>query len=107
MRNLLRIADSRPDGPAEPPAGPPLSGTHAEKQLRGEPECVSSADWPPFLAGLPGLAECPERTPEQGQNLDKELPRERRDGGEATGARLPDARRRDQEAQGREEHPDR
>src|SRR5262249_51082236 len=49
----------------------------------------------------------PERYPEQGQVLDEELPRGPREGGEAAGTRRPDARRRDQEAQGREEHPDR
>src|SRR5262245_8367898 len=47
----------------------------------------------PSLAGLPGLAERPERNPEQGQVLDEELPRERGEGGEAAGARRPDARR--------------
>src|SRR5262245_797521 len=98
MRNLLRIVDSTPDGPSESPAGPPLSGIHAEKQLRGEPECVSSADWPPFLAGLPRLAKRPDRDPEEGQVLDEELPRERGKGGEAVGTRLPDARCRDEEA---------
>src|SRR3954447_11772680 len=61
----------------------------------------------PSLARLPGFAEQPERNPEQGQVLDEGLPRERRQGGEAAGTRLPDARRRDEEAQGREEHPDR
>src|SRR5262245_62009193 len=60
---------------------------------------------PPLLARLPGLAERPERNPEQGQVLDEELPRDRREGGEATETWLPDARRRDEEAQGREEHP--
>src|SRR5262249_25711796 len=58
------------------------------------------------LARLPGLAERPERDPKQGQVLEQELPRFPREGGEAAGARLPDARRRDEEAQGREEHPD-
>ena len=46
-----------------------------------EPERESSVDWPPSLAGLPGLAERPERNPEQGQVLDEELPRERGEGG--------------------------
>src|SRR4051812_13395069 len=59
----------------------------------------------PLLARLPGLSERPERNPEQGQVLDEELPRDCREGGEATETRLPDARRRDKEAQGREEHP--
>src|SRR5438552_16773664 len=59
------------------------------------------------LARLPGLAERPQRNAEQGQILDEELPRLPREGGEAAGTRLPDARRRDEEAQGREEHPDR
>src|SRR5262249_60845456 len=59
------------------------------------------------LASLSCLAERPERNPEQGQVLDEELPRDRRQGGEATETRLPDARRRDEEAQGREEHPHR
>src|SRR6059036_197745 len=59
------------------------------------------------LARLPGLAERPERDPEQGQVLDEELSRERREGREAAKTRLPDARRRDEEAQGREEHPHR
>src|SRR5260221_555224 len=58
------------------------------------------------LARFPGLAERPERDPEQGQVLDEELPRFPREGGEAAGARLPDARRGGEEAQGREEHPD-
>src|SRR4029077_10911222 len=49
------------------------------------------------LARLPGLAERPERNPEQGQVLDEELPRERRQGGEAAETRLPDARRGDEE----------
>src|SRR5262249_16132692 len=56
---------------------------------------------------LPGLAERPERNPEQGQVLDEELPRESREGGEAAGIRRPDARRGDEEAQCREKHPDR
>src|SRR5262245_15153952 len=51
------------------------------------------------LARLPGLAERPERDPEQGQVLDEELSRERREGREAAETRLPDARRRDEEAQ--------
>src|SRR5262249_17554166 len=67
-------------------------------------ECHASS---PLLAHLPGLAERPERNPEQGQSVDEELPRDRREGGEATETWLPDARRRDEEAQGREEHPDR
>src|SRR3954452_4938220 len=67
-------------------------------------ECHASS---PLLAHLPGLAKRPERNPEQGQVLDEGLPRECREGGEAAETRLPDARRRDQEAQGREEHPDR
>src|SRR5579864_6138992 len=46
----------------------------------------------PLLARLPGLAERPERNPEQGQVLDEELPRECREGGEAAGTRRPDAR---------------
>src|SRR6516165_2758013 len=61
----------------------------------------------PSLAGLPGFAKRPERNPEQGQVLDEELPRGPREGGEAAGTRRPDARRGDEEAQGREEHPDR
>src|SRR6516164_3372410 len=69
--------------------------THA-RQLWAESERERSVDWPSSLAGLPGLAERPERNPEQGQVLDEELPRERGEGGEATGTRLPDARRRDQ-----------
>src|SRR5438876_10732010 len=56
------------------------------------------------LARFPGLAERPERDPEQGQVLDEELPRLPREGGEAAGTRLPDARRRDEKAQSREEH---
>src|SRR5215831_4407355 len=80
--------------------------THA-RQLWAEPERERSVDWPPLLARLPGLAERPERNPEQGQVLDEELPRDRREGGEATETWLPDARRRDEEAQGREEHPHR
>src|SRR6516162_2183160 len=58
------------------------------------------------VARLPRLAERPERNPEQGQILDEELPRFPREGGEAAGTRLPDARRRREEAQGREEHAD-
>src|SRR6516225_8579071 len=80
--------------------------THA-RQPWAEPERERSVDWPPLLARLPGLAERPDRDPEQGQVLDEELPRERGEGGEAAGTRRPDARRRDEEAQGREEHPDR
>src|SRR5262249_11123847 len=70
---------------------------------------TTDTPWPscPLLTRFPGLAERPERNPEQGQILDEELPRERRQGGEAAETRLPDARRRDQEGQGREEHPDR
>src|SRR5262249_14898493 len=66
-------------------------------------ECHASS---PLLARLPGLSERPERNPEQGQILEEELPRDRREGGEATETWLPDARRRAQEAQRREEHPD-
>src|SRR5262245_52052157 len=44
----------------------------------------------PSLARLPGLAERPERDPEQGQVLDEELPRRPREGGEAAGIRRPD-----------------
>src|SRR5262249_24353123 len=80
--------------------------THA-RQLWAEPERERSADWPPLLARLPGLAERPERNPGQGQVLDEELPRERGEGGEAAGTRVRDARRGDEEAQGREEHPGR
>src|SRR5262245_36133641 len=58
------------------------------------------------LARLPGVAERPERNPEQGQVLDEELTRETREGGEAAGRRLPDPWRCADEAQGREEHPD-
>src|SRR5262245_8592240 len=70
---------------------------------------MTSRRWPspPLLVRLPGVAERPERNPEQGQVLDKELPRLSREGGEAAGARLPDARRGEEKAQGREEHPDR
>src|SRR5262245_62162056 len=59
------------------------------------------------LARVPRLAERPERNPEQSQVLDEGLPRECPEGGEAAGTRLPDTRRRDEEAQGREEHPHR
>src|SRR5438128_2600614 len=59
------------------------------------------------LARVPRLAERPERDPEQGQVLDEELPRFPREGREAAETRLPHARRRDEEAQGREEHPHR
>src|SRR5437868_6156037 len=63
--------------------------------------------YPSPLARFPGLAEGPQRDPKQRQVLDKELPRLAREGREASGARLPDPRRRDEEAQGREEHTDR
>src|SRR5438105_8284652 len=65
----------------------------------------SSCDLP--VARLPGLAERPERDPEQGQVLDEELPRDRRQGGEAAETRLPNTRCGDEETQGREERPDR
>ena len=58
-------------------------------------------------ARLPRLAERPERDPEQGQVLDEKLSRERRQGRETAETRLPHTRSRDEEAQGREEHPDR
>ena len=61
----------------------------------------------PLPARLPGLAERPERDPEQGQVLEEELARFPRQGGEAAGTGLPNARRGDEEAEGREEHPDR
>src|SRR6516165_3698701 len=80
--------------------------THA-RQLSAEPERERSVDWPPLLARLPGLAERPEGNLEQGQVLDEELPRERRQGGKAAETRLPDAWRRDEEAQGRKEHHNR
>src|SRR5215471_1469702 len=66
-----------------------------------------SADRLPSLNRLPGLAERPERNPEQGQVLDEELTRGPRKGGEAASIRRPNAWRGDEEAQGREEHPDR
>src|SRR5262245_31928227 len=59
------------------------------------------------LAGVPRLAERPERDPEESQILDEELSRERRQGREAPETRFPHTRSRDEEAQGREEHPDR
>src|SRR5438309_10572689 len=59
------------------------------------------------LARMPRLTERPERDPEQGQVLDEELSRDRREGGETAGTRFPHTRRRDQGAQGREEHPHR
>src|SRR5262245_2044041 len=55
------------------------------------------------LAGLPGVAERPERNPEQGQVLDEELPRDRRQRGEAAQTRLPNSRCGDEETQVREE----
>src|SRR6516165_3170289 len=61
----------------------------------------------PALARLPGVAERPQRNPEQGQVLEEELPRGPREGGEAAGTGLPDTRRRGEEAQGREEYSDR
>src|SRR5882757_10856124 len=69
-------------------------------------ECHSSADRPSSLTRLPGIAQCPERDPEQDQVLDEELPGLSRERGKAAGTRLPDAWRRKEEAQGREEHPD-
>src|SRR5262249_41040367 len=83
---------------------------HEPSQLRFDAcECHVSS---PLLAHSPGLAKRPERNPEQGQVLDEEVPRARppgdvREGGEATETWLPDARRRDEEAQSREEHPHR
>src|SRR5262245_45835629 len=80
---------------------------HDAPSLSGIRRLGHSAGPLPSLAGLPGFAKRPERNPEQGQVLDEELPRGPREGGEAAGTRRPDARRRDEEAQGREEHPDR
>src|SRR5262249_42607668 len=61
----------------------------------------------PLLAHLPGLAKRPEPNPEKARIFDEKSPGDRRQGGEATETRLPDARRRNEEAQRRKEHPNR
>src|SRR5579859_1720351 len=92
---------------------PPIQGDHSRYRLKQTASAGSGAIWPvsaysaPSLARQPGLAERPERDPEQGQVLDEELPRDRRQGGEAAETRLPNAGCGEEEAQGREEHHNR